>query len=380
MSGKKQAKKTKRSPNGSVRILARGEGGNLTLVFPRSWFEGSQRKLSLKSPDTPANRKVAEALASRIEVEYLTGQFDPTLDRYRPKSFEMTEPEKELTLQELWWRYQEARKKSVSPTTYKNTYLTVNSHLQRCPYTNVSKDAVKIQDWAIANLTHDTARRFLQQLGACCKWGNKRQLCEGNPFAGMSSEFKKKKPGEDIDPFEAWEKEAILAAFQGHKRELLIKFLFWTGCRTGEAVGLRWKHISPDFSEIEFVETVVIAHGGTQRKEGTKTGVTRRFPCNQRLKELLKELKPENALPSASVFNCSHQQLRDAWLVVSDLVQKGKIKRYRPQYNTRHTFCTECLERGISPAQIAKWVGNSTEMIVRHYAGIARTYTVPEDL
>lgn len=329
-------------------------------------------------PDSPTNRTVAEAIARKIELEYLTGQFDPTLERYKPKGYQVEGLKTDLTIQELWQRYAEARHKSVSPSTFKNTYLVMGSHLIRCPYQNL-KDAIAIQDWAIANLTQDTARRFLQQLGAACKWGAKRALCSGNPFEGMTGELGKRKAKRKIDPFSQEEKLAILSAFHGHAREPLIKFLFLTGCRTGEAIALKWKHCTPDCSEIEFCENVVLAKGGAVRKTSTKGGGSRRFPCNSRLQELLKEIKPAGAKGEDSIFNCSHQQLRDAWgEVVKPLVEVGKLKRWRSQYNTRHTFCSEMLERGISPAQVAEWVGNSTEMVVRHYAGIVAKIAVPE--
>jgi hypothetical protein len=35
-----------------------------------------------------------------------------------------------------------------------------------------------------------------------------------------------------------------------------VKFLLMTGCRTGEAVGLKWKHISADCKMINFCESV----------------------------------------------------------------------------------------------------------------------------
>ncbi|MEO0416921.1 MAG: hypothetical protein AAF226_18435, partial [Verrucomicrobiota bacterium] len=41
---------------------------------------------------------------------------------------------------------------------------------------------------------------------------------------------------------------------------------------------------------------------------------------------------------------------------------------HRKFYQTRHTFITLCLDAGIDAKDIAKWVGNSPEMIDLHYA------------
>ncbi|MEM9485517.1 MAG: hypothetical protein AAGA83_17720 [Cyanobacteria bacterium P01_F01_bin.116] len=52
--------------------------------------------------------------------------------------------------------------------------------------------------------------------------------------------------------------------------------------------------------------------------------------------------------------------------------------RYRKPYQARHTFITHCLQEGISVQQVAKWVGNSPEIIMKHYAGILEQLQVPE--
>lgn len=292
----------------------------------------------------------------------------------------------DVNLLTLWQKYAAVRKHQVSPSTYKNTYLVIESHLTRCPHKTTSK-ACEIFDWANENLTADATRRFLMQCSAVCKWAIRRQLMSHNPFEGMAQEIKVPKRDKP-DPFSREERIIICEAFERERPEVapLIKFLFWTGARTGEALALQWKHVSPDFLEIEFREVIVQAQGGWQRKKGTKNGTTRRFPCNAQLQALLREIKPEVVTPTTPVFKVSRQLLRTVWQgrvdpvqqgIVARLAEEGKIKRYRCQYSTRHTFCTEMLERGISPAQIAEWVGNSTEMIVRHYVGY-RPVAVPD--
>ena len=51
---------------------------------------------------------------------------------------------------------------------------------------------------------------------------------------------------------------------------------------------------------------------------------------------------------------------------------------YRNPYQTRHTFCSLCREADIASIQIAKWVGNSAEMIDRIYARPTDHIQVPE--
>jgi integrase len=51
---------------------------------------------------------------------------------------------------------------------------------------------------------------------------------------------------------------------------------------------------------------------------------------------------------------------------------------YRKPYVTRHTFITLCLDKGIDAKDIAQWVGNSPEIIYKHYAGSRHNLQVPE--
>ncbi|MBW4638969.1 MAG: hypothetical protein KME05_12170 [Gloeocapsa sp. UFS-A4-WI-NPMV-4B04] len=63
--------------------------------------------------------------------------------------------------------------------------------------------------------------------------------------------------------------------------------------------------------------------------------------------------------------------------IVAHLVNEGKVRRYRPQYNTRHTFISMALEAGLTVPQVASLVGNSPTIILRHYAGCLSQVTVP---
>lgn len=60
-----------------------------------------------------------------------------------------------------------------------------------------------------------------------------------------------------IDPFSASERDAIIEAFENHPIHKFsapfVKFLFMTGCRTGEAIGFKWKHRNSDCSPSDFL-------------------------------------------------------------------------------------------------------------------------------
>jgi integrase len=262
-------------------------------------------------------------------------------------------------------------------------------------------DAVAVRDWAIANLSIDSAKRLISQLSACYAWAKNSKLIEANPFAGMASELKlprskKISVGDrEIEPFTAAERDSIIEALKTNqfchpftsKNHLhsnyagYIQFLFYTGCRPSEAIGLQWKNIDIDKGVVLFQEAVVQSPGGRIRKEGLKTQAFRRFKMNNQLREVLEGAKLLSHSTEGLVFPAP-----EGGFIVQDNFRKRIWKKilqgleleYRVPYQTRHTFITLCLDKGIDAKDIAQWVGNSPEIIYKHYAGSRHSLQVPE--
>lgn len=203
----------------------------------------------------------------------------------------------------------------------------------------------------------------------------------------------------DIDPFTREKKDTIIQAFKEHNKynhyTPFVVFLFLTGCRTSEAIDLKWKHINSDCSRITFCEAVVNIPNKRVRK-GLKNQDKHIFPCNKQLQSFLLSIKLENVDLDKPVFTslkgkevnvctfnamCWHgvqNQGRNYVGIVKQLADQGRIDHYRPQYQTRHTFITLCLDAGVEVKDVARWVGNSPEIIYKHYAGNRRDLQVPE--
>lgn len=303
-------------------------------------------------------------------------------------------PADSISIQELWAKYAAFKKSQITHSTWEKGFVRTSAHVNRCPFFQLS-DARAIADWLIENTSPDTARRQLTQLAAACNWALKRQLVAHNPFKGMAKEVKAKSYKLDCQPFTEHERRQIVNAYEQHpqwsKYAPLIKFVFLTGCRTSEALGLRWKSVASDFSSIKFCEACVLG----KWKLGTKTENSRLFPCSAALSALLASLKPVPCNPEAPVFSDAGQPLSftclaNSWRgkrrshradligVVEQLAADGAIACYRSQYHTRHTFITECLGAGIPVKVVAMWVGNSPEIIYKHYAGCGGDYQPPE--
>ncbi|BAZ37727.1 phage integrase [Calothrix sp. NIES-4101] len=379
----------RKASKGTVQIKTSND--RLQLVFS---FGGKRHYLSTGYTDSKANRKLAEMKARQIELDILCNNFDVTLEKYKPQSQQVeftttSENKTHASLADLWDSYTEYKRSSLSPSTlakdYHKIYRCINVNL---PVRSLDK-AIAIRDWLVANKSPLSAKKILTQFSACCDWAVRSGLIGENPFEGMASDIKVPKGDReetDINPFSLEERDRIIAAFQENRYykhyATLIEFLFITGCRPSEAVALQWKHVAIDFTVLRFEQAVVISSSGLTCKPGLKTQKKRVFPINQRLAGLLRSIKPVGVSDDGKVFPSPdgkwidvHNLSRRAWKTV--LASLDGVK-YRKLYQTRHTFITMALKNGVDVKDVATMVGNSPEIIYRHYAGQSRELVLPE--
>ena len=342
------------------------------------WTHDNKRySLALGCKDTPLNRKIGESKATEIEVDILTGRFDQTLNKYRTNGKRdnvIPIHRSSVSLLELWDAYTSYRSTTISPTTINTTYKRVRNHLLNCPY-KALEEGVKVKEYLLSSTTPNTAKKVIVQLNACCKWAVQTKQCSSNPFDGLTTDIKTVNKNV-IDPFMEEEIESIVKGFQSNHYYSyytpFVKFLFATGCRTGEAIALRWSHVLSNRSRYQYI---LFAENYTQGiRKATKNNKSRKFPINDNLKQLLEEQfeisgsnRHELVFPAPRTGSeiDAHNFLTRAWKSVLSNVGV----RYRPQYNTRHTFASHAIEKGVSVPQTAKWIGDSSETVARYYAG-----------
>lgn len=360
-------------------------------------FNGQRYSLGLGLPDTQANRRAAEARARQIEDDMrlqLThggDYFDSTLAKYKPEtSLSVSDPDikpKSVPkLKTLWAEYFDYKSPHVSPKTINGTYQPVTSYLEKCS-TDGLQDALKFRMELLQVTTASQARRALMQLSACCNWAIKHGRIEANPFEGMYKELESTKPAPPVS-FSIEERDRIIAAFENDVRPGMtyrvyapfVKFLFWTGCRPCEAIGLRWGSVTPDCGRVHFHESIVEVSGKLVRRKTTKTGVKRWFTCPSKLQALLQSIRPESPDPDDLVFPSpkggaiGESNFSDrAWKnILTSLGLNTKDGVKMTPYNCRDTFITlQAMpvdgRPGNSSTTIARWVGNSSKVIEEKY-------------
>lgn len=358
-----------RHPKGSVVVCSLR--GRLRLQLPREVFRGRQVYFSLGLADTAANRAIARERAAQIERDILLREFDPTLAKYKRPAYD---PPQHHDLGEIFEAYYQHKLPQIAKSSKRN-YSTVTKRIAAAPSRRLA-DAPKFKNWLLENYSPDAVRRTLAKISAACDWAIEQGMIAVNPFEGMKPP---KQPKRSINPFTAAERDAIIEAFALNETARhytnFVKFLFYTGCRPSEAIALQKQHFSRGMDNITFSESLTEGE-----RKATKTGVTRKFPINDQLAGILTEqlkICKDNSYP---IFPSKKERPIDLSHFTSRYWQKV-VKtlnfKYRGVYHCRHTFITLALEAGVPIQQIAYWVGNSPDVILKHYAGLTRS-EVPE--
>lgn len=359
-----------RNKKGSVNLTV--INGLLVLSLPRFLF-GDKKRIFLGVPDTPINRRAAEEKKAVIEADIAFDRFDYSLEKYKRNNPIEIE---EINLLDLWDNYVNYKAKMVSNTTIKKDFEKIRNHLKRLPTTEL-RNSRKIRDYAINNLSIDTCRRLFIYINAACEWGKNEGIIQKNYFQGLIPKLKQSH--QQINPFTREERDLIIKLFaeSEHAKIYLnfVKFLFYTGCRTSEAIALKWSNIDNNFTKITFSEAIVL-----KERKTTKTGKIRIFPINQQLRELLLDQKQTTGNQDYVFTSLTgliidpHNFSNRYW---KEIITLAGIE-HRSPYHTRHTFISICLEEGLPVVQIARWVGNSPKTIWEHYAGLTNKNEVPE--
>ena len=171
----------------------------------------------------------------------------------------------------------------------------------------------------------------------------------------------------DVEPFSLDEVKLIINSVRpDFKNYFTVRF--FTGMRTGEVHGLKWKYVDFERRLILVRETVVDGE-----ETYTKTDSSQReIQMSQLVFDALKEQHKGTGNRSEFVF-CNRDGLTLDYKNVNNRVWKPLLRhlglKVRRPYQCRHTAATLWLGAGENPEWIARQLGNSTtEMLFRVYS------------
>lgn len=346
------------SQDGYLRLRWRHEGKRYTIA------------LGLLEHDAIAYQ-LAQQRANTIQLDMLSGNFDHTLVKYKPKKIESAPSTDPIDPRCIYDSFLEFKRSQVSPATFKK-YLSLLPDLEYIHPENV------LQYLGDRN-NPETVKRKLEWLAQAYKYAG-----IDNPFQNVQ-QLHKVPPKLRARPFTDDEVKKILKGFSEQSPHYLpyVQFCLSTGARLQEVNCLTWSQISDNCEIIEILDF----------KRGTK----RSFKLPELAIASLKlasggDLDIENLAQNkaaksfeggALVFTSAEGHKIDAgnfrnrhWRKV---LEAQKID-YRRPYLCRSTAISHALASGASPMSIAAVTGHDVETLYRDYAGFIESSPTMPDL
>lgn len=378
---------------GKVRV--RPETGRLQIDFS---YKGVRCREQTKLLDTNENRKKVEQLLKRIEAEIVLGTFD--YRNYFPGSKQASRIEEDganpkvirsveagddqaplqtngmpafVDFANEWYeeneiRWRRSQRKTVRGTLDKHLIpafegravdqitkadiLKLRSLLAKIPgrKSNEGLSATRINHilTPLRMILNEAADRF--------------------NFGASFINIKSLKVGRtDIDPFTLEQVNQIITNVREDFRDYYI-VRFFTGMRTGEIDGLKWKYVDFERRQILIRETIVMAQEDETKTDGSRREIamsaivfealTRQQQRTAKISKFVFCNKEGNPLDNTNITN-------RVWYPL--LRHLGLAKRRA--YQTRHTAATLWLGAGENPEWIARQLGHTTtEMLFRVYS------------
>ena len=373
---------------GSIR--SHGQTGCLFFDFR---YLGQRCREYTSLPEGVANRKKLQKVLAAIEVEIATGSF--CYERYFPNSKLAQRFAREAS--PLSKQQEEVVLPPRGPTTplFKD-FAEVWFSEKEVEWRNSHKAAIRRElnatlipefgDKEVGQISKAEVLAYRAKLGKVTA-RNQRQRSTArinkmmNPLRQILNEaadrFDFRTPFDnikqlkvkrtDVNPFTLEEVKLILETVRMDFRGYFTT-RFFTGMRTGEIDGLKWKYVDFEKRLIMVRETVV-----NGEDEYTKTdGSQRDIQMNQLVFDALKEQHKATGALSEYVFCNRHgtplahkNVTRRVWY---PLLRHLGLAERRP-YQCRHTAATLWLASGEAPEWIARQLGHTTtEMLFRVYS------------
>lgn len=381
--------------NGRIRLRWRVSGERFSLNLPFDYL--------------PENMHHATIKVAEIKLDLAKGCFDATLEKYSPKIETLQVNKAEIIvpantqvdnlpvlLGDLVKDFNNWAK-NIRNVDIDNVvdYLYLRRVLERWLDIEISKIAFQLNtaDWSIS-----TYNRRLTMLQTFFTWLVENGKMNANPLKDVRRRRnRKKQKNTKRTPLNIDEIRLILDAIKNntfcskssfHKHSHyypFLLFIFSTGVRNAEAVGLRVKHVDLTKKRVEISETFARTLKGSNHsariQKGTKTENTRFLPLQKELitlfkRQILGKQPDDFVFPSPKGLSIDDQMLQKR--ILKPILGKLGLDE-RDLYAARHSFGTRAAKQGIPVTDIAYLMGHSTiNTAIRNYISVeAPSYKLP---
>ncbi len=375
-------------------IRARADNGLLFFDFR----VGNQRfREQTKLKDTPANRKLTGKVLARLEEQIALGTFN--YSEFFPGSknaakLEQAKPTANVTLiAQAVSTMDQSAKATPLFKEFAETWYAEKSVEWRASHKKTIREILdnrlnpRFGEMMVGNITKADILSFRADL-AKAPARNKTNLLSNprinkilNPLRQILCEaadrFDFRMPFQnikqlrvkrtDVEPFSLDEVKKIIDTVRlDFKQYMTVRF--FTGMRTGEVHGLKWKYVDFDRRLVLVRETVVDGEETYTKTDGSQ----REIQMSQLVYDALKEQEKSTRKISEFVF-CNREGQPLDYRNVTNRVWKPLLRhlglKVRRPYQCRHTAATLWLGAGENPEWIARQLGHTTtEMLFRVYS------------
>jgi integrase len=364
---------------GTISIL--NDRGRIRL---RWRYQGERYSLNLHHQYSRSNLTEARKTTLQIEQDILRKRFDITLCKYsgRPEeSSQQQKPQQEKKTIVQYFEEWTCVYKQMDCEKDTN-YNSVRNMLKKWGRIDVGNIHLKLNAETFCGATYN---RRLTMLKDFVKWLVKSGIWQYNPLEDIRPKRYKKAKQPKRKPFTEDEIRRILEAFRTdaycsqyspfkHSHYYpFIYFIFKTGVRNAESIGLRVGNVDVANKTIAIKEVMARSLGSTSsaqriRKE-TKNGKERYLPMTSDLHFILHPLiegRGKDALVFESPTGLDIDDHNFHRRIFKKLLKELKIEE-RVLYACRHTFGSRCIDSGMTPVMTAFLMGNNPETALRNY-------------
>jgi integrase len=421
-----------KTPTGKAKkgqVAVRADAGSIKACFPRSYCNKGQIKLATGISLVNGWETKASQLQRRLQIELEDGKLDDgegnfNLGRYQEilkeyglqaklrlvkttaTSDDQIPPKPELSILEIWDMFCNYKKHKLAYTTYTLDYCERFPRMLKQAIEAAGNDPVQIRNWLIENRDAEMSKKLLSLLSKAYALQVRQGIVPRNLFDGLSEDIGDKKrvkiinqssestddeDGDVLDKSKAytWDEALLILDFVKNDKVFkhwypYLQFKFFTGCRSGEAAALWWSDIRWEKEQILIRRTY---NSRLKIFKPTKNETCRIFPMPSggALWNLLKSIPQgegnEVVFKSKSGKTIEKDTFNSIWHgvasenrrgIIHTLIGDGKLSKYLPPYNTRHTFIThQIFDIGIEGKIVNAWCEHSEVVSNKHYQDIA---------
>lgn len=342
-------------------------------------FRGVRCRETFRVAPTPANlKKVAQHRATILDaIERNVFDYAVTFPESKNRFKFAERPQSAgLHLEDYLETWITGKKKQLKSSTWDgyNKIVTMLNQTTLGPILLPELRRTHVRDWC---KTQECGNKWLANVQSVLRTALQDalddDLIEVNPLYGWKYENAEAiKSVDDVDPFDAIEREAILSACNDPQYKNMFEFAFWTGLRTSELIALTWEDIDWLRGEAR------INKAKTQAADEPETTKTRKGIRDVKLLgPALAALTRQKAITFLRGSIVFLDPRSDKPWEGDEAIRQGPWKtavkksgvRYRRPYQTRHTYASMMLTAGEPLGWVAGQMGHSDlSMLARVYA------------